>query len=153
MALESKKLYRSRSDRMLAGVAGGLGEYFGVDPIFFRIIFVILLFPTDFWGAVLIYLILAVLVPKKPGDTQKKNDTVHEFVEDVKGSFKSATQDVGKHKGWFSSRRNMLGLALVLIGALVLGNQAAPVFEIGGEFFWAGLIIVIGVYIILTSRR
>ena len=37
-----KKLYRSETDRKIAGVCGGLGEYFNVDPVIFRIIFVVL---------------------------------------------------------------------------------------------------------------
>ena len=56
-----KKLYRSRSDRMIAGVCGGLGEYMNVDPVWFRLFFVILLFATGFgfWA----YLILWIIIP------------------------------------------------------------------------------------------
>src|SRR5918996_6377337 len=39
-----RKLLRSRDDRVVAGVAGGLGKYFGVDPVFFRVGFVALAF-------------------------------------------------------------------------------------------------------------
>jgi len=59
-----KRLLRSRTDRILAGVGGGLGRYFGVDPVLIRIALVVLAF---FGGAgVLLYLAAALLVPSEP---------------------------------------------------------------------------------------
>ena len=56
-----RRLLRSSSDRVIAGVAGGLGDYFGVDPIIFRIGFVLSIL---FGGlGALAYLLLAVFVP------------------------------------------------------------------------------------------
>lgn len=60
-----KKLYRSKKDRMLAGVCGGIAEYFGIDPVLVRIIAVILLLPGGLPG-LLPYLILWVVVPEEP---------------------------------------------------------------------------------------
>jgi len=54
-------LYRSIDDRVLAGVCGGLGEYFDIDPILFRLGFLFLL-PLAVW----IYLILWISVPEDP---------------------------------------------------------------------------------------
>lgn len=59
-----KKLYRSKDDRMIWGVCGGLGKYFGVDPTLVRLIAVLTLF---FGGAgIIIYIILAIVVPLEP---------------------------------------------------------------------------------------
>lgn len=60
-----KRLYRSRGERMIAGVAGGLAEYFNVDPSLVRLAFVAL---TLFGGGtgLLAYLILAIVVPLEP---------------------------------------------------------------------------------------
>ena len=56
-----RRLLRSSSDRVIAGVAGGLGDYFGVDPIIFRIGFVLSIL---FGGlGALAYLLLAIFVP------------------------------------------------------------------------------------------
>jgi phage shock protein C len=64
MADEAKKLYRSTDDRWLAGVCGGLAEYFSIDVTLVRVIFVILaLFGL---GGVIIYLVLWVIVPPQP---------------------------------------------------------------------------------------
>ncbi|USG99275.1 PspC domain-containing protein [Thermococcus argininiproducens] len=60
-----KKLYRSRKNRMLFGVCGGLAEYFNVDPTLVRILFIILLIGSV-GTAVLLYLLLAVVMPEEP---------------------------------------------------------------------------------------
>ena len=66
-----KKLYRSKTDRKIAGVCGGLGEYFNVDPTIFRVVFLILLLPGGLPGFVP-YLILWYVMPKEQ-PVDKKN--------------------------------------------------------------------------------
>ncbi len=64
-----KKLYRSNSDRMIAGICGGLGEYFDVDSTLVRLVFVIgsiFSFSALFW----IYIIMLIIIPEKPLATQ-----------------------------------------------------------------------------------
>jgi phage shock protein C len=59
-----KKLYRSRSDRRIAGVCGGLASYFSIDPTLVRLLFVLgLLFVG---GTLLAYLILMIVIPEEP---------------------------------------------------------------------------------------
>jgi len=64
MTSEYKRLYRSRKQRMLFGVCGGLGEYFKIDPTLVRLIFVI----TALMGGpgLLAYIILWIVVPEEP---------------------------------------------------------------------------------------
>jgi phage shock protein C len=62
-----KRLYRSRNDRMLAGVCGGLAEYFNIDPTVVRLLFVLLALVTVAFPVMLAYLILCVIVPRNPG--------------------------------------------------------------------------------------
>ena len=56
-----KKLHRSNANRMIAGVCGGLGEYFGIDPTWIRLFFILFLFLGG--AALLVYLILWLVVP------------------------------------------------------------------------------------------
>lgn len=56
------KLKKSRTNKMIAGVCGGIGEYLGWDPTIVRIIFLILIF-SSFGTMVLIYFILALIMP------------------------------------------------------------------------------------------
>lgn len=58
-----KKLTRSKSDKMIAGVCGGLGEYFDRDPTLFRIIFVFLALPGGAPG-ILPYLLMWLIIPE-----------------------------------------------------------------------------------------
>ncbi len=65
MSKNYKQLYRSRDDRMVAGVCGGLGEYLSIDPTIVRLIFVFGAVVTGsglFWA----YLVLMLLVPEEP---------------------------------------------------------------------------------------
>jgi phage shock protein C len=66
MAEGRKKLYRSRDERWIAGVCGGIGEYFDVDPTVIRVIFVLSSF--IFGGGLWIYLILWVIIPLNKAD-------------------------------------------------------------------------------------
>jgi len=60
-----KRLYRSTTDQKIAGVCGGLAEYFKIDPTIVRVVFVILLLPGGFPGFIP-YVILWLVVPYKP---------------------------------------------------------------------------------------
>ena len=65
MSGEYRKLYRSRKERMLAGVAGGLGEYFGIDPTLVRLMWVV----AGLFGgplALVAYVIFMIVVPDAP---------------------------------------------------------------------------------------
>lgn len=65
-----RRLYRSKNDKMIAGICGGLGEYFDVDPVVFRVLFVILLLPGGLPGLIP-YILLWILVPEKPAKPLK----------------------------------------------------------------------------------
>lgn len=79
MGAEYKKLYRSRDERMIAGVCGGLGEYFEVDPTLIRLLFVLGIFATfssTFW----LYLIMMIIVPEEVPPSQ---DVVEGQAQDI----------------------------------------------------------------------
>ena len=62
---QPKKLYRSKTNRMIAGLCGGLGEYFNIDPTIVRLLAVLGFFFTAsgvFWA----YIILWIVVPEQP---------------------------------------------------------------------------------------
>ena len=61
---EVKRLYRSRSDRMVAGVAGGLAQYLNVDPTLVRLGFVVLSLAGG--PGLLLYIVMWIVVPEEP---------------------------------------------------------------------------------------
>ena len=60
-----KRLYRSNTNKVLAGVLGGVGEYYDVDPTLLRLAYLILAVLTAFVPATLAYFIAALIVPKR----------------------------------------------------------------------------------------
>lgn len=60
-----KRLYRSKKDRMLTGVCGGLAEYFGTDPVVFRASFVLVTIFTGIFPGIIAYLALSIIIPEK----------------------------------------------------------------------------------------
>lgn len=80
-----RKLHRFVAEKKIAGICGGLGEYFDLDPVFFRLLFLVSLL---FGGiGALVYLILWVLVPEKAGEGEPRpvrrlhlSDSDHKFL-------------------------------------------------------------------------
>jgi phage shock protein C len=64
MGTEVKKLYRSREDRRVGGVCGGLAEYFALDSTLIRLLFVV--FALAGGPGLLVYIIMLFVVPEKP---------------------------------------------------------------------------------------
>ena len=84
-----KRLYRSKTDRKLAGVCGGVAEYFNIDPTIVRVIWAILAF---FYGtSILLYLIMAFVVPEKPDG---QSDVI-----DVESEVREPREKKEKYKG------------------------------------------------------
>ena len=77
-----KRLYRSRSDRMIWGVCGGLAKYFGIDPTIVRVIAVLSIFVTGL--GILAYVILAIVVPLEDSKAVELKDTIKENVKEIK---------------------------------------------------------------------
>jgi len=115
-----KKLTRSTTDRKIAGVCGGLGEYLNVDPLIFRIIFLFLLLCGG--SGFILYLIMWILMPEK-----KKNESVENEKEEI---FYDVTEEPinysPHHKKSMKKHHNtgiFWGLLFVAIGVLWLGKS------------------------------
>jgi phage shock protein C len=70
MASQPKKLYRSKSNRWIGGVCGGLGDYFNVDPTAIRLLFVLAsLLLGAVVGGIIVYAIMWILIPEEPAQS------------------------------------------------------------------------------------
>ena len=67
MNVEKRRLYRSRNDRMISGVAGGLADYLNVDATIVRLLFVF--FALAGGPGLLVYIVMLLVVPEEPLDT------------------------------------------------------------------------------------
>ena len=61
---EKKRLFRSRSERILAGVCGGLADYLGLDPVLVRVLWIVVV--LSFGLGILAYVLLWLLTPEEP---------------------------------------------------------------------------------------
>jgi phage shock protein PspC (stress-responsive transcriptional regulator) len=63
--MQAKRLYRSKKNKVFAGICGGVGEYFNLDPALIRLIWVLVVIFTGFFPGVLAYIIAIFIVPEK----------------------------------------------------------------------------------------
>ena len=63
---DPKRLYKSRTEKQLAGVCGGLAEYIGIDPTLMRLIYIIGTIMTGFIPGIFVYFVLAIIAPEEP---------------------------------------------------------------------------------------
>ena len=119
----SRRLYRSTTDKVFAGICGGLGEYFAVDPIWFRIGFVLLALGGG--SGLLIYLLMWLIVPPKP-----EGYTAPAAADDAKGHVSGLA---------------VLGIVLIFVGTVTLLNTVAPWL---GQYFWPVIFVVAGLALI-----
>lgn len=122
------RLRRSRTDRVIAGVCGGLGPYLGVDPVLVRLAFVALALAGG--SGVLIYLVAWLVIPaEEPG-------------QEPAGPGQSA--------GVTMMARVVIGVVLVAVGASLLLQRLVP--EVG-EFIWPVVLVALGLVVIGTGVR
>ncbi|NGX48495.1 MAG: hypothetical protein K940chlam5_00080 [Candidatus Anoxychlamydiales bacterium] len=67
-----RKLYRSRSNKKAAGVLGGLGSYFNIDPTIIRLLFLVVFFITAIFPLLIAYIIAAIVIPVEPASRAQK---------------------------------------------------------------------------------
>ncbi|MFB3739211.1 MAG: PspC domain-containing protein [Candidatus Velamenicoccus archaeovorus] len=119
---------RSRSDRVIAGVCGGLGRYLGVDSVLLRIAFVVLAIAGG--SGVLLYVLGWILIPEERED-------------EPLGRSRPPSGDTA---------RLVFGGALIAVGVILLLGLTIPRI---GRYFWPLILIAIGIAIIVqaSSRR
>jgi len=116
----AQKLYRSSKDKMIGGVAGGMADYFNIDPVILRVLFVILLFA---WGvSFFFYVLLWIIVPLNPKE-RFANYSSNDRKADDQTSFNEATSNKG-------SRKNVFAGILITVGLIWLFGNMFPGFDI-----------------------
>lgn len=117
-------LRRSTEDKVVAGVCGGLGRYFGVDPVWFRVAFVVLTLGGG--SGILVYLLAWLLIPEqRPGESLGRGRS------SMDGSI-------------------VVGVALVAIGLMLLVNTLVPWFD---RVMWPLVVIAAGLALLYTGTR
>lgn len=158
-----RRLYRSRRDRVILGVAGGLADYFDIDVAIVRLIWVLLTF-TAGPGALLVYLVAGLVIPEQPlvpkvnpisgmpTGSAATSDIDRELEELARASGTATTVDAGRTEA--PRRRDphanmILGLILAAFGVLLLAHNLFSWMNLGR--FWPLIIILFGGLLIWRS--
>jgi len=153
--METKRLYRSRNDRKIGGVAAGLADYLVVDPLLIRLLFVILFFAGG--GGLLIYIILWIVTPEQPfipatGNTVPPSPENQAPPSQESWSSSSSvpppavTPESDAHRGSLIG-----GLVLITLGAIFLADEFIPRWDFGD--LWPVLLIVIGGGLLINAMN
>jgi phage shock protein C len=122
------QLKRSKKNRIIAGVCGGIAEYFGVDPTLVRLIWVLI---TLAWGAGLIlYIVAWLIMPEEEGEEETRPSQNTEGL------------------------KVLLGGLLVLLGAILLVSAFVPfLFSVSWKVVLAVLLLIFGVLLLLRRNE
>ena len=139
--MNPKPLTRSATDKKIAGICGGLGEYFNIDPVIFRIAFV---FSILMGGAGLfVYLIMILVIPEKNKSFQysaNKNEEI--IIEEVTEEKKKEVKDV---------TLIVIGSLLILFGIFFFFVRIFP-FSLQ-EFIFPSLLLAAGFLLVIFSKK
>ncbi|HUC87781.1 MAG TPA: PspC domain-containing protein [Candidatus Binatia bacterium] len=145
---DSKHLFRDTDNAMIAGVAAGVAQYFGIDTLLVRILFIIFVIITAGWG-LLLYVVLWLLVPEAKTSSDRLRmagkpvnvDSLKEIVEqaDVKGDAHRVNSSLANFiNSLFRCVLKLTGIAFMLLGlSAIFGLIAAETYLLVDGKAWA----------------
>ena len=152
----NRRLYRSRTDTVLGGVAAGLATYLNADPALVRIAWAILV-PLTGGAAFLAYIVAWIAVPEEPAPVASAPNAPADGAEPGAppategGTPVSAPQTAPAEPRSEGRAGVVVGVGLVLIGLWFLVRQYLP--PIDWDLLWPVILIGIGALILITSSR
>lgn len=137
-----KRLTRSRNNKMISGVCGGIGEFFGVDPNLVRVAFVLLGLSTSTTSFIIIYIISTMIIPEDDGIIYQD-----EFTNTKDNSVL------------------FMGIGLIILGIVLLVRIYLPIIDVRIipsiniaikkilSLGWPVLLIVLGIYMLVNQKN
>jgi len=160
----NRRLYRCQHDRILAGVASGVAERFDLDPTLVRLLWVVSVFFGGF--GLLAYIVMAIIVPLEPatgpvGGAYGSGPAAEGANGEPTGQGAGAAP-VGWHAAAVEHRHvprdngrlaTIVGIVLILFGALALVDTVLPDWADHGRFLWPAFILGIGALLVASAMR
>lgn len=167
------RLYRSRRDRVLAGVAGGLADYLDVDPSLVRVVWAILILAS---GGVLflVYILMAIIVPEEPagagrsyavesgqsGSSGSSDAEATPGTTEASGSVATQSQwgrpraEGDRYSRWERRERRgsgglLVGIILIVVGGIFLVREYVPALD--WDKLWPIILIAVGAALLLAA--
>jgi phage shock protein PspC (stress-responsive transcriptional regulator) len=167
----NERLYRSRDDRMLAGVAGGLADLWDADPTLIRVLWALLVIFTG-GLALVVYIVMAFVVPDEPWGAAPPGafaaaepgadpvagsgaepvagagwvnpaPSLRESRREARAARRAARRSSGAPAGMIG------GLVLIAIGGFFLARQFLP--QLDFDWFWPLILVAIGVVLLISA--
>lgn len=147
MAKGNLKLYRSETNKVIAGVCAGLAEVFNVDVTLVRIIF-LLAFAFG-GGGLLIYIILWIVMPTKSGLKKSSEETIKNNLDEMKEQAQNFTENISSTNK--SSGTNWFAIILIVLGLIFLLDNFGfgHIFDFGK--LWPLILIAFG-FMVLNKK-
>jgi phage shock protein C len=148
----NSRLYRSRSDSMIGGVAAGLAAYLNADPALVRIVWAILVVVTG-GAALVVYIVAWIVVPEEPVGLADSIAATADPVtgEVVNSAGEPVTAVTSTQSGAGGQAGVVIGIGLVVIGLWFLLRDYLP--EIDWSLIWPLVLVGIGALVLVTSIR
>ena len=175
-----KKLHKSSTDKAIAGVCGGIAEYFGIDSVIIRLVFVLLALGVG--SGVLIYVVCAIVMPDERKAAERAAYTYSEngsYTSAGSGEYNSYTSAASGENGsgfyqdraanndysnytYYNDTNNNpkpqkrvsthqgVGIVLIVIAAFILVRYFVP--KIPDPIMAAGFLLLIGLYLVLRKK-
>ncbi len=156
---KTNRLYRSTTSRVFGGVAGGIADYFDVDPIIIRMLFLVIALAGG--GGVLVYIILWIAIPPRPimppsfnmgGDTTAPPPPPgsSEYSADSSQSYQAEPMPPFQLEKEKNNRGGLIGgLVLITLGSIFLADKLIPRIDFGD--LWPIILVVVGAVLIITN--
>ena len=134
---DSQSLYRSQNDRMIAGVCGGLSEYFAIDSSLVRFAFILIILLGG--SGVLIYLILWAVLPEKVTNQSKGEVMIKDDKKTTSDAPHGASEKQSKH---------VWGMVLIGLGIVMLLQNFGFAHYLYLDKTWPAILIVLGLIVL-----
>ena len=142
---EPVKLYRSEKNRIIAGVAGGLGDFFNVDTTLIRFIFILI---TIFGGGgILLYIILWLIMPNESSISVISKESIGKNADEIKKRAQDFAKDLRLNSTRANSRK-LFGLIIIILGIVFLFDNLGFLKFFNLAKLWPLLLVVIGIAIL-----
>jgi phage shock protein C len=149
----SKKLYRSRNERIIGGVCGGLGEYLNIDPVWIRLGFVLLLMTTQafaFW----VYIIMWVIIPpeERLSGSTTTSSPIQDNVQEIADRARELGRDIQRgiqgnrsvSEGEDTSGPILIAVLCILLGVVLLMGRFRAFWWFSFGKMWPLLLVLLG---------
>ena len=144
-----KKLKRSKRNKVFLGVLGGIAEYLDVDPTIVRILFILLCLVEPVF--IIAYFLMAIVMPED--EEEITAERLPEKIEKIAEEAGESVEKLSKKAPTVEKKDDtkLFGIALVLLGALLLLKESIKLSFLGLREIVAALILILGLYLVVRG--